>query len=245
MPLTLFNDIPTTIRALLLSVGWGLGYFGQPHILVNFMGINDPRTIIYATYVGMSWMIAALTAAISVGLIGIIYFPYGLDNPENLFIFLTQNLFSPFLAGFIICGVLAATLSSMDTQILISGSTFAEDMYKCIYPRASTLAQLWATRIGSLLIAFIALIISWNNSNSVYDLVNYAWSGLGSSFGPLMLVGLTSKKITSQAALGGLLTGAFVAALWPYINTNVLPLIPGFFSSLIIIYSISYLTHKK
>lgn len=245
VPLSLFNDIPTTIRALLLSVGWGLGYFGQPHILVNFMGINDPRTIIYATYVGMSWMIAALTAAVCVGLMGMIYFPYGLDNPENLFIALTQYLFSPFLAGLIICGVLAATLSSMDTQILISGSTFAEDIYKRIYPRASIFAQLWATRIGSLLIALAALIISWNNSNSVYDLVNYAWSGLGASFGPLMLVGLTSKKITLQTALAGLLTGAFVTALWPYIDTSILPLIPGFFSSLMVIYSASYFTHKK
>jgi sodium/proline symporter len=230
---------------LILSLGWGLGYFGQPHILVNFMGIDDVRKVRYAKYVGITWQIMVLSAAIFLGLISIAYFDQGISNPELSFVIITKELFTPLLAGFALCGILAATLSSMDTHILVSASTIAEDLYKRLFKRSATQIELvWASRIGGLLISSVAMIIAFHNSSSVYSLVNYAWSGLGSSFGPLVIASLYWNKVTRKGALAGLITGSIVAAIWPYLGTGILPLIPGFTSNMIALYLVSILDNK-
>lgn len=241
--------LPTSLSELghiiMLTMGWGLGYFGQPHILINFLGIDNVRKIRYAKYVGISWQILALSAAIFLGLISIAYFNQGIIDPELSFVIITKELFTPLLAGFALCGILAATLSSMDTHILVSASTIAEDVYRRLFRRSATQHELvWASRIGGLLISCIAMIIAFNNSNSVYSLVNYAWSGLGSSFGPLIIASLFGKNITRHGAYAGLLTGCFVSALWPYLTTAMLPLIPGFTSNMIVLYLISIFSKK-
>ncbi|MEO6808398.1 MAG: hypothetical protein ABI353_04730, partial [Isosphaeraceae bacterium] len=124
---------------LFLAAGWGLGYFGQPHILVNFMGIDDPKKINSAQYVGLTWQIIVLFAAIAIGLIALTFFPSPIENPELVYILMTKSLFSPFVAGLALCAIFAATLSTMDRHILISGSVIASDLYqKIINPHASS-----------------------------------------------------------------------------------------------------------
>ena len=240
--LSLFPQSKSFFYSLSLIAGWGLGYFGQPHILINFMGIDDPKKIKYAKYVGITWQIIVLTAAVAIGIIGIGYFKNTPINGELIFIVMAKELFTPLLAGFALCGIFAATLSSMDSHILVSGSVFAEDLY--LRYAGSSKHLLWASRLGATLISLVALAIAFNNSSSVYDLVNYAWSGLGSAFGPALITSLYSKWVTKQGALAGMITGSITAALWPYINYTILPLVPGFTISLASIYFVSALTKK-
>ncbi len=239
--LSLFSSPKDLLYGLALAAGWGLGYFGQPHILLNFMGIDDPKKIHYAKRVGISWQILVLASSVSIGLIGIGFFNNSLLDSQLVFINMTTALFHPFLAGFILCAILAATLSTVDSLILASGATIAEDIYKPFVKKNISSTQLvFISRTGSIIISIIALIIAWSNDQSVYNLVNYAWSGLGSSFGPLIITSLYKKNVPYSAALAGMVVGGITAALWPY----ALPLVPGFCFSLITIYVISGITKR-
>ncbi len=249
IPLTLFPSVSGTLSSIMLAASWGLGYFGQPHILTNFMAIDDVRNIRYAKYVGITWQIIVLTAAIGSGLVGIAYFNQSLiqaSSTELLFILLTKQLFFPLLAGFILCGILAATLSTMDRHILISGSVLAEDVYKRFFNKqADSRLIMNISRLGSLVISAIALFIARNNSASIYELVNYAWSGLGSSFGPLVIMCLYSTTVTRNGAVAGLLAGGITAGIWPSLQTPLLPLVPGFLVGLVTIYAVSRYELRK
>lgn len=243
--LSLLSAPADMINALLLAAGWGLGYFGQPHVLVNFMGIDDPRKVKYAKRIGMTWLIVALSASASIGLVGIAFFKEGLVNNELLFIVMTKALFHPFLVGFVLCAIIAGTLSTMDSHILISGATLAEDLYKKIFNQKANQKQIvWLSRIGSIIVSLIALCVALRRSTTIYKLVNYAWSGLGNSFGPLIIMCLYWKKTTKQGALAGLIIGGATAAIWPYFNTGIFPL--GFFfpANLAIIFIVSKFTQK-
>ena len=156
---------------------------------------------------------------------------------------MAKSLFHPFVIGLLICAILAATLSTMDSHILVSGASIAQDLYKKLFNQhASSKQILLLSRIGSLTVSIVALIIAWNGSSTIYDLVNYAWSGIGSAFGPVVIVSLYGKHITRQGALAGLLVGGFTAAFWPYAATAILPLIPGFTAGMLAIYIVSYFT---
>lgn len=231
-----WNDVA---NGLLLAAGWGLGYFGQPHILANFMGIDDPSKMKNAQRIGSTWQILALLAAVCIGIIGVGYYPDGLSNNELIFIYMAKELFPSLIAGFALCGILAATLSTMDSHILISGSVVAEDLYKQWFKKKATSKELiFVSRVASLIVSGIALSIAWEESKTVLDLVNYAWSGLGSSFGPLIIASLYSTRVNRYGALAGIVAGGLTAALWPY----ALPLIPGFMANAIAIYVVSRLT---
>ena len=243
--LSLFPEHKSILHSLLLVASWGLGYFGQPHILVYFMSIDDVRTIKYAKYVGITWMILALGAASLVGISGLAIGTYPIANPEMLFIIITKQLFIPIIAGFVLCGIFAATLSTMNSHILIAGSVLAEDIYKkYISPQASSMLQVWANRFGSLAISLVALTIAFNNSSTIYDLVNYAWSGLGSAFGPLLLLSLYSRSVSYAGAMSGIIVGGTVAAIWPFLNSTLMPMVPGFGLSLLAILAVSALAKR-
>lgn len=245
IPLVLIDSPKDTIKALFLAASWGLGYFGQPHILVNFMGIDDERNIKRARNLGISWQILVLVAAAVIGLIGIGFFPQGLENVELVFPAMTLSLFHPFVAGLILCAIFAATLSTMDSLILVAGSSLAEDIYKkFLNPQASHSTILLVSRLGSIFIAVIALAFAWHSSSTIYGLVNYAWSGLGSTFGPLVVASLLSDKVTPAGAVAGILAGGATAALWPLFST-ILPLVPGFSCGLMMIGLVSWFTQKK
>ncbi|HEV2601632.1 MAG TPA: sodium/proline symporter [Candidatus Babeliales bacterium] len=250
--LSLFSSWYDLGKGLLLAAGWGLAYPGLPHILLNFMGIDKPENLRRATYIGITWQIIVLLAATSAGLIAIPYFGATLAAPETLFILMAKQLFFPFLVGLVLCGVFAATLSTLDSHILISGSVIAQDIYKySINPQAHSKAILKLSRISSIIVSLLAILLVYHKNSSIYSLVNYAWSGLGSAFAPLMIMTLYYKNTTRAGAIAGIITGATVSAVWPSINSyilpsiTILPLVTGFFSSLFIIFAVSAITKKQ
>lgn len=233
------------LQIIFLILGWGPGYFGQPHILTKFMGIKNPSEMYKAKYLGISWQILAMLAAVFVGIVAIGFYPEGLNNPELLFIIMTKKLFFPFLSGFILCAILAATISTMESQILVVATLLSEDFYKrLIRPHASSRELLWISRSFVIIVALLAFVIAYLKIASIYSLVLYSWSGLGASFGPAIIFALYSKKATRQGIIAGILIGAAVSACWPYFNklwTFQIPeLIPAFLLSSLAIWILSY-----
>jgi len=235
----------TIMGVLFLVLGWGLGYFGQPHIITKFMGIAHSAELRKSKYVGMGWEIIALTAAAMVGFVGMGFYPQGLANAELVFVEMVKQLFNPLISGFFLCAFIAATMSTMDSQILVCASVLSEDLYKHIFHKSATSKDiLTASRAGVIGIAFLALFISFGQSSTVLGTVQYAWSGLGSSFGPVVIASLYYPKANRYGAIAGILVGGILAGIWPIINpyftSYVVPsMIPGFFTSLLTIWIVS------
>ncbi len=223
---------------------WGLGYFGQPHILISFMSIDNVKNMKKAKYVGISWQILVLTAAMIVGLVGKAFIHPELANQELVFIYMVQTLYTPFFAGLILCAMLAATISTINTQSLIAASLITHDLY---YPFASKQAtnqqKLFFTRAAIFIIPMLALITALYNTMFIMDLVHYAWSGLGCTFGPLVILSLYTNFVTPQGAIAGLITGGLIGIFWP-IHHAIPTLVVGFILNFIITYIISLLTTK-
>lgn len=246
------NLEPSTLWKILFAIcGWGIGYFGQPHIVTKFMGIKKVGHIRKSMMVGMSWQVLALGSATIIGLIGIAYFKGHLDNSELIFVHMVQDIFPPFIMAFILCAVLGATISTMDSQILVLASSLTEDFYKRIFHKNATSKQLlWVSRLFILLVTAISFIIAFFKISSIYSLVFFAWAGLGSSFGPLLLFSLYSKSANKYGAWAGIIVGGVISLIWPvfnhYFTYNVPTLIPGFLlSSLAIILVSSITKHPK
>ncbi len=241
-------EIKTFWNIFLTAAGWGLGYFGQPHILTKFMGIKDPSEIHKAKYVGISWQTIALGAATVVGLIGIFLFPQGLADPQQVILSIVKKTLSPLFAGLVLCAILAATTNVMSAHILIVASNLSEDFYKRVKKSVSPSELLWVSRLSVIAIGLVALSIAFFKPSTIYQLVLYSWSGLGASFGPLVLLSLYMKRINKQGAFAGILTGGLTAALWPYFDAvcrlEIPSIIPAFAFSLGAIYLVSLLTYK-
>lgn len=227
-------------------MGWGIGYFGQPHILINFMSINDVKKMKYAKYVGISWQILALSSAALVGIVGRVFLQTPLDNQEMVFIAMVKTMFMPFIAGFILCAILAATISTINTQALVSASLISHDLYyPLINNQGTEKEKLQFTRASIIIIPTMALAIAYLEPTSVLNLVLYAWSGLGSSFGPLVILALYAHtSITPTGALCGLLTGCATAMLWPIMHSSIPTLVIGFAMNFIVTFLISKMTKK-
>lgn len=234
-----------------LAFGWGLGYFGMPHIITKFMGIRDVKEMHKSKWLGLSWQLVALTAAAFVGVVAIAYFPNGLEKPELVFIEMVKDLFHPFVGGFILCAIIAANLSTMDSQILVCGSMMSEDLYVPFHHTPpSDKKILWFSKLSVVFIALIALLLSFSRSTTVLDTVLYAWSGLGSAFGPLVLTSLYSSSVNRHGAIAGIVVGTFVSMVWPTLNPHlmpyeILPMIPAFFLSFASIFLVSKWTNKQ
>lgn len=245
---SLFPDFSsaTLLTIVSLALGWGLGYFGQPHIVTKFMGIKNVSEISKSKWIGMSWMILSLAAATLVGAVGVPFFNGTLADPEEVFIKMVQVSFHPFVVGFVLCAVLAATINAMSSQVLVLSSSLAEDFYKKIFrPKASSKELLLVSRLGVIFSGTVAYTIAFHKTSTIYQLVNYAWSGIGASFGPLVILALYSNRVTRQGAWVGILSGGLTAGLWPYFNTTIAPLLPGFFVSLILNFVVSHITREK
>ena len=223
---------------------WGLGYFGMPHILINFMSIDNVNNMKKAKIVGLSWQILVLTAAILVGIVGKAFIHPALANKELVFISMVQTLFTPFFAGLILCAMLAAIISTINTQSLISASLITHDLY---YPFASKQAtpqqKLFFTRASIFIIPILALVAAFYNTFFIMDLVHYAWSGLGCSFGPLVILSLYTTFVTPQGAIAGLIVGGLTGIFWP-IQHAIPTLVVGFAASFAVTSMISILTKK-
>lgn len=245
------NSIWSMISSAFTAISWGLGYFGMPHVITKFLGIKDAKELRKSRNVGMTWQFLALASAVAVGLVGFALFQGTLENPELVFVEMVKMLFHPFFAGCVLCGVLAANLSTMDSQLLVCASVVGEDLYKRFSktpPTQKTLVR--ASRSGVIIIATIALIIAFNHRTSILDAVFYAWAGLGSAFGPLVLLSLYDNKSNKYGAICGIIIGGLTGSMWPMINTYLfeytLPAtIPGFSLGILSIYGVSRLTNQK
>jgi sodium/proline symporter len=236
---------------LLNPFAWALGYFGMPHILTKFMGSANATDLHKAKYVGVAWQLLATGSAVAVGIVGIAYFQsIVLAKPELIFVLMAKQLFSPFWAGIVLCAIVAATISTVDSQLLVLAGIITEDFYKNMLRPSASAPELKRVYAASLVIAAtIGFAIAWHETSTIMGLVRYAWAGLGASFGPLMLVALYSKNINKYGALAGIITGALVAATWDIINPMLLnmqiyAIVPAYGASFIALFCVSRLTKK-
>ncbi|EZH66443.1 proline:sodium symporter PutP [Bacillaceae bacterium JMAK1] len=243
----------TSLIAIISLLAWGLGYFGQPHIITRFMAIRSEREVPVARLVGMTWMVISLFGAIFVGIMGIAYFDgigagTPLDNHETVFIMFSQILFNPWVAGFLLAAILSAIMSTVDSQLLVSSSALAEDFYKgFIRPKASDKELVWLGRFGVILIAVIAMILGLDSDNTVLELVEYAWAGFGAAFGPVMLFSVFWRRMTSWGAVAGIVTGGVTVIVWSLIEGGIFELyelVPGFILASLAIVIVSLLNKK-
>ncbi|MDF7670589.1 sodium/proline symporter PutP [Orbaceae bacterium ESL0721] len=231
---------------ILSLLGWGLGYFGQPHILARFMAAGSHEVMKNARRISMTWMILCLGGAITVGFFGIAYFSahpefsYLIDDGkhERIFIELAKLLFNPWIAGILLAAILAAVMSTLSCQLLVCSSALTEDFYRAFLRKNATQKELvWVGRAMVLLVAIIAILLSINPDNSVLDLVSHAWAGFGAAFGPIIIFSVFWSRMTRNGALLGMIVGAVTVLLWINFNWwNLYSLIPGFlFASITII----------
>lgn len=227
-------------------LAWGLGYFGQPHIVVRFMGIKSTKEIPKARLIGMVWMILSLFGALFVGLAGIAYFADSpLENSETVFIMFSQVLFNPVVSGFLLAAILSAIMSTVDSQLLVSSSALAQDFYKSIFRRdASKKEEMIVGRIAVLGIAVVAILLGYDPDSKVLELVSYAWAGFGAAFGPVIILSLYWKRMTRNGALAGIIVGALTVIIWASISGGIFDLYelaPGFLFAWIAIVVVSLL----
>ncbi|MEP3224536.1 MAG: sodium/proline symporter PutP [Parasphingorhabdus sp.] len=253
--LSLTNGL--TFIGFLSAVTWGLGYFGQPHIIVRFMAIRSVSDVPVARNIAMTWMGIALLGAIGIGILGRAYVEKNgvtLDDPETIFILLAQVLFHPLITGFLLAALLAAIMSTISSQLLVSSSSLTEDFYRLFLRKQASERE--AVNIGRLfvgLVALCALGLAGNPDSQVLGLVSNAWAGFGAAFGPLILLALTWKPMTASGALAGLVTGAAVVILWIALGWNssfmggpgIYEIIPGFVAAFLAIIGISALTGAR
>ncbi len=225
----------TSWIAIISFLAWGLGYFGQPHIIVRFMAIKKHTEAPKAQFICMTWMNIALYGAVFTGLFGMAFFASSpLKDPETGFIHLSTTLFNPWVAGVLLAAVLSATMSTSSAQLLGSSSAFVEDFYhRFIRPYASNKELLWVSRLGVVAISLIALYMALSPKSSILHLVSYAWAGLGGAFGPVILISLFWKRMNLIGAQCGVLTGALVVIVWPYLKSfgqvfHLYELLPAF-----------------
>jgi sodium/proline symporter len=239
---------PKTLwQILMITAGWGLGYFGQPHIITKFMGIRQVSDMSKAKWLGISWQSIALLAATWIGLIGIYMFPGGVEDSQSMILDIVKSTFAPFFAGLVLCAILAATTNVMAAQILVVASNLAEDLYKRIFRKnASSFELLWVTRGSVVFFALIGYTIAYFKITTIFKLVLYAWSGLGASFGPLLLLSLYMENINRYGAFAGILVGGVTAALWPLTHNplGIEAMVAGFALSIASIIGVSYATRN-
>lgn len=232
---------------LISSLSWGLGYFGQPHIIVRFMAIRSLADIKTARVIGMGWMIISVVGAVLTGLFGYFYVNNTgavLNDPETVFIFLSQILFHPIIAGFLLAAILAAIMSTISSQLLVCASSLSEDFYKHFFRRKASQSELVTVgRLSVLAVSVVAGLLALDRNSSILSLVSNAWAGFGAAFGPVILLSLFWAKLTRNGALAGMLSGAITVLVWIYgpftiggesLSSVLYEIVPGFFVCLVV-----------
>jgi sodium/proline symporter len=237
------------IVAIISTMAWGLGYFGQPHILARFMSIKDVKELSRATVIATVWVFISLIGAIFVGLIGLAMYkeaPGG--DAEKVFIYMISDLFNPWVGGILLAAILSAIMSTIDSQLLVSSSALTEDFYQKVVKHDATEKELiWVGRLCVIIISVIAMVLALNPKSSILSLVSYAWGGFGAAFGPVVLMALFSKKTTWKSALLGMVTGAVVCVVWKQVGLGSLmyEIVPGFIANFIVILVINKFNPQK
>jgi SSS family solute:Na+ symporter len=235
-------------------VTWGLGYFGQPHIIVRFMAIRSLKDVPTARNIGMGWMAIALIGAISLGIFGHAYIVRNgmtLEDPETIFIILSDLLFHPLVTGFLYAALLAAVMSTISSQLLVSSSSLTEDFYRLFLRKEATEAEcVRVGRISVALVGLVALVIASDPDSQVLALVSNAWAGFGAAFGPLIILSLMWPRTNGAGAIAGMAVGALTVMVWIAMGWNssflggpgVYEIIPGFILAWVAIMVVSLMT---
>lgn len=241
----------TTFLGIISLFAWGLGYFGQPHIIVRFMAISSVKEIPKARRIGMGWMIFSVVGAMFTGFVGIAFFAnkgMKLADSETVFMELGRILFHPLITGFLLAAILAAVMSTISSQLLVTSSSLTEDIYKTFFRRSATDKELvMIGRLSVLVVALVAMMLAFNKNSTILALVGYAWAGFGASFGPVILLSLYWKRMNKWGALAGMVAGAATVIIWtqfPALSKMLYEMVPGFAASLLAIVVVSLATAK-
>lgn len=237
---------------VLSMLAWGLGYFGMPQVLLRFMAIRKEKELKTSRRIAMIWVVISLTVAVFIGIIGRNNFPTGLltkSSAESIFITMSTEYLPSIIAGFVMAGILAATISSSDSYLLISASAFAKNIYQGVIKKKATDKQVMRmTRITLLAIAVIAVLLATDENSIIFELVSFAWAGFGATFGPLMLFSLFWKRTTRTGAVAGMVSGAAMVFIWKLAISKlggafaIYELLPAFIVSSVVIVVVSLIT---
>ncbi|MBE6356631.1 MAG: sodium/proline symporter PutP [Lentisphaerae bacterium] len=222
---------------------WGLGYFGQPHILSRFMSIKSVSLLPKTTTIAMTWVIISLFGACAVAFTAMPFFP-GLpkEEAETVFIKLIGLFFNPWIGGIMLAAIMAAIMSTIDSQLLVTTSALTEDFYLRVVRRnASIRESVWVSRGFVLVITIVAAVVALFPNDTIFNIVKFAWGGFGAAFGPVVLMAIYSKNTTWKAALAGMLTGTIVMLLWYFLGWNayMYEILPGFVANFIAIFIVN------
>ena len=239
----------TGMSALLVmivsSLGWGLGYFGQPHILVKFMAIGDPKELKKSTRIAMTWVLLSLTFAIAIGVVGKAYLSTPLEhaNAERVFILMAESLSAPFITGIIWSAILAAIMSTSSSQLLVTSSAVSRDLFQAFLKKdASEKTLIRVSRLSVLLVSAIAVYLGSDPNSYIFSIVSYAWAGFGACFGATVLLSLYWKRMTLKGAYAGVIVGGVTVLIWKQFEWfGLYELVPGFFFSIAAIIIVSLL----
>ena len=236
-----------TALAIISALAWGLGYFGQPHIIIRFMAMRDAASARPARRIGIGWMAISLIGAVITGLVGVAYFTQesvDLGDPETVTLALSQIFFHPLIAGFVLSAVLAAIMSTISSQLIVSSSALVEDLYRTFTTRTPSQKSLLRLGQASVFgVAVIALLLSLNPSDTILALVAFAWAGFGAAFGPAILLALFWRGLTTWGVLSGMVVGAAGVFLWDAFGAEeVYEIIPGFLAHVVVAVIVSKLT---
>ncbi|NLK64365.1 MAG: sodium/proline symporter PutP [Tissierellia bacterium] len=240
------------LYTVLSTLAWGLGYFGMPQVLLRFMAIRDPNELKTSRRIATVWVVISLGAAVAIGIIGRAVFSTALltySDSENIFIVLSSKLLPAFLAGFVMAGILAATISSSDSYLLIAASAFSKNIYQhLINKNASDKQVMNVSRIILLVIFIIGIFIALDEDSVIFTIVSFAWAGFGATFGPITIFSLFWKRTNREGAIAGMLSGGIMVFVWKLILKpmggffGVYELLPAFIVSCIFIYAVSKMT---
>ena len=242
------------LLSIISTMAWGLGYFGMPQVLIRFMAVKKTSMIHTSRNIAVVWCLIAQCAAVLIGIIGRAYLPGLLTSAgeaENIFIHLGTRFFPPLLAGVVISGILAASMSSSDSYMLIVASSLANDLFKDVFRKnAAEATVMWVARLAMLLVTVFGVLIACSGNQSIFRVVSYAWAGFGASFGPLVLFSLFWKRTSFPAAIAGMLTGGVTVIVWKNLIATaggvfaVYELLPAFILSALVIWIVSLCTAK-
>ena len=249
------NAAEYPVLTIASMLAWGLGYFGMPQVLLRFMAIRKASELKKSRRIATVWVIISLFAAVAIGIIGRAMLPAAetlltKGGAENVFVLMSQTLLHPVLAGVIMAGILAATISSSDSYLLIASSALANDIYKgVIDKKASDKKVMWVSRIALMVVALIGMVIALDENSVIFSIVSFAWAGFGATFGPLMLFSLFWKRVTRAGAIAGMLSGAGTVFLWKLVLNPkfgglfaIYELLPAFIVASVVIVAVSLLT---
>ncbi len=235
-------------------LAWGLGYFGMPQVLLRFMAIRKEKELKMSRRIAIVWVLISLTVAVFIGVVGRNLYPIKhltATDAENIFLTLSTSFLPPVLAGFVMAGILAATISSSDSYLLIAASAFAKNIYQGICKKEATDKQVMnVSRITLLVIALIAMIIALDKDSVIFNIVSFAWAGFGATFGPIMVFSLFWKRTNRAGAIAGMISGAAMVFIWKLGISNlggafaIYELLPAFIFSSICIVVVSLLTEE-